>query len=148
MLYRLIEALYFFVLIGVLIFSTKFFCEDSIYYPMDYDQTRISCNNNGEYFDIKKSQYSITATLTNEQKNTIASEICGVTNIQITEDDNKTFLSSNNVFVASKGVTIEKLDILKFSGYLVGTILVLLAITEILRRTIYYIFLGSLKPKK
>lgn len=197
--YRLIKALYFFVLIGTLIFGIKYFYEDSIYSPMDYDQTRITCLDTEEHFDIKKSRYDIGASLTNEQKNTIAKEVCGTTGTSIIEDmaidyaalaekyggrqvdysavakkhggtlsgaetgeeqessggfvgDVKsyddTFLSSNNVFKASQGVMIEKLDLLKFSGYLLGTILGLLLITEVLRRTIYYVFLGSLKPRE
>jgi hypothetical protein len=146
--YRLIKALYFFVLIGVLVFSIKYFYEDNIYYPMDYDQTRISCQNTKERFDIEKSRYNIGSSLSDEQKNTIAKEICGITGVQIIDKYDDTFLSSNNVFVASKGVMIEKLNLLKFSGYLLAIIIGLMLLAEILRRTIYYIFLGSLKPKE
>jgi len=149
--YRLTKVCYFFILIGLLGFGISDFYESYTYYPLDYTQTRITCQEILPYsFDIKKSTYNIKETLTIKQKNTIAEELCGKKNVKITENSNgrRLLMSSNNVFSASEGVMVQKIHLLKFLWHLILVMLGLGILTELLRRTIYYIFLKSMNPKK
>lgn len=154
-LYRLVKIIYFLILLVVIIVTTKIIYERSLFYPYNETKTAITCiNNKYERFDINKSKYDISGNLTTEQKHKIAKEVCGIESDTIMEfydpskESNSLFLTDNNIFKASRGVMEEKIRILYFIGLLAIVLSSSVFITEILRRIIYYIFLGNFYPRK
>lgn len=159
MFYRAIKVLYFFIVAGLLIISTLYLYEDNKYYPMDYSQSRITCKIVDVQRDITKSDYGIEgrgslyfSLFTEERKEIkkIAKEICLLQNPDfeiINTNKDREYLISNNIFTASEGVMVDWFHTGKFIFYTFLIFLSLFIATEILKRAIYYIFLGGINPK-
>ncbi len=156
-LYRLVKVIYFVVLLLILIKLGSIFFEKSTIYPYNHEKTAITClvgpNKNdtlSERIDIKKDKYNITGNLTGQQKERIASEICNVPT-QIMFETETTygdlFLTHNNIFIASEGVMEEKFRFFYFAGICIALLIAGATVTEVIRRVVYYVFLGTLTPK-
>jgi hypothetical protein len=150
--YRFAKVLYFMCLGIVLLFGIAGIYEANREFPTNHSKTRITCAG-AESVDIEKSRFGITGTLSNDQKKEIAREICGLdTSLMLFwEKESRfglTYLSNNNIFVASDGVMEEKIKVLGFVGYTLLLLIGMFVLTEILRRLAYYIFLGRLRPIK
>ncbi len=155
--YRLAKVIYFTVLLLALIKLGSIFFEKSTIYPYNKQKTAITCligpNKNdtlSERINIRKDKYHITDNLTNQQKEQIASEICNVPTTIIFETQtawSDSFLTHNNVFIASKGVMEEKFRFFYFVGICIAILITGAIMTEIIRRVVYYVFLGTLTPK-
>jgi len=55
--YRAVKVLYLILITAFTIISTVYIYDDSIYYPMDENRTRITCKNIEEQKDIRRSDY-------------------------------------------------------------------------------------------
>lgn len=146
--YRLVKIIYFVVLLVLIVKIGSIIYDRSIIYPYNETKTAITCANNAEKrVDIDKSIYGISGSLTVEQKEKIAKEICGVESTNFYETQTEySFLTHNNIFIASEGVMEEKFRLFYFVGFCLLFVLGGAVLTEILRRIVYYIFLGKFNP--
>src|SRR3989344_5350847 len=141
--YRLIKIIYFIALLVVILKIGSIFYDKSIVYPYNETKTAITClNNRDNRVDINKSTYGISGVLTTEQKEKIAREICEVEPTTIYEIQTEySYLTHNNIFIASEGVMEEKFRIFYFAGICALLLIGGAILTEVLRRIVYYIFL-------
>ena len=148
--YRLIKIIYFVVLLGILLKVGSIYYDQSIIYPYNETKTAITClNNRDNRVNINKSSYGISGTLTTEQKEKIAREICKIEPTAIYETQSEySFLTHNNVFIASEGVMEEKFRIFYFVAICILLLVGGAILTEVLRRIVYYVFLGKFNPKR
>ncbi len=156
--YRLAKVVYFIVLFVVLFKVGTIFYEKSITYPYNHTKTAITClvgpnqnDNSDGRIDIKKERYNITGKLTDQQKEQIAKEICEIqatSFIETTTLFSDLFLTHNNFFIASEGVMEKGFKFQYFIGMCLALIIAGIILTEILKRIIYYVVLGTFKPYK
>lgn len=148
-IYRLIKIIYFVALFAVILKVGSVVYDKSIIYPYNETKTAITClNDRDNRIDIDKGTYGISGALTMEQKEKIAREICKVEPTVISETQTEySYLTHNNIFIASEGVMEEKFRIFYFAGICVLLLIGGAILTEILRRIVYYIFLGKFNPK-
>gem|GEM_PF-5529973 len=153
--YRLIKvvtvAAFGFVSFWLILFSLSAAQEYNTKY------TRITCNvgNEGRY-DVKKSQYLTFEEYIGPTKaEELVQEFCDVSETFAKDyistpcngySDPTSFLSCNSGFVASNGVSMT--NWLKFTLYFIGLEILLVGAFEALRRTFYYVVLGTVKPKR
>ncbi len=156
--YRLVKVIYFMVLFVSIIKVGSIFYEKSIDYPYDLTKTAITClvgpninSNSDDRIEIIKDRFNITGKLTDQQKIQIANEICGIQATSFTETTTQygdLFLTHNNFFIASEGVMEKVFKLPYFIVMCTVIILVGIIITEILKRILYYILLGSFMFEK
>lgn len=157
MWYRSIKVAYIILILSIFTLGILLAYDGSIHYPMNYDKTRITCKSKDFFsdksFEITKGDYGISGkTMTKEQQVTIGNEYCPESgkfleffNELPTDED---YLAKNPSFTASHGVSEKRIKLDQFIGSVLGFTLLLIVISEILRRVFYYIILGTLIPKK
>ncbi len=150
--YRTLKVIYILAILGLLVWIGIRKYNDKIEYPFNYNKTRITCiKSNDLRVDISKSAYNISGSLTFQQKQKIANDICHYTGndmYDVPKEDAETYLSYNNVFIASHGVMEEKLNVWAFVWGMLILIIAFGIATEVLRRMLYYILFGVFAPQK
>jgi hypothetical protein len=156
--YRLIKTFYLFFMLAVFIIGSIVIYDDSYYYAFNSDKTLIYCSQSGAKFDVNKNDYDIGIFMTEEQKTKIAQDLCQIKypfanalnneSIFSKYSLNDEFITWNQIFSATKGIEEKKFHFIKFPFKIIGFSLILVIISEILRRTFYYVVLGKINPKK
>lgn len=149
-IYRTLKVLFVFSSLIVISYFLYNYYDESVIYLTNNEKTRITCQNGivKEFYkndlNIKPDEKEIDLI----RKKEISLKVCNINVDLIYETPSEyTFLSHNNVFIASEGLMEQSHDYKFLVVRVLILIIISLLITEILRRSIYYITLGAIFPK-